>query len=33
MSVKMLVIVIIVLNRYPSTYCLMQGSCFPCSNF
>jgi len=26
MSVKLLVIVI-VLYRYPSTYCLMQGSC------
>ena len=20
-------------QRYPSTYCLMQGSCFICSNF
>jgi len=28
MSVKLLVIVIIVLKRFPSTYCLMQGSCF-----
>jgi len=28
MSVKLLVIVILVSKRYPSTYCLMQGSCF-----
>jgi len=28
-----LVIVIIDFKRYPSTYCLMQGSCFICSNF
>jgi len=28
MSVKLLVIVIIVFKRYPSTYCLMQGRCF-----
>jgi len=33
MSVKLLVIVIIVFKRYPSTYCLMQGSCFICSDF
>ena len=31
MSVKLLVIVIIVLKCYPSTYCLMQGSLF-CSD-
>jgi len=31
--VKLLVIVIIVFKRYPSTYGLMQGSCFMCSNF
>jgi len=29
----MLVIVIIVFKRYPSRYCLMQGSCFICSDF
>ena len=23
----------VVFKRYPSTYCLMQGSCFICSNF
>ena len=28
-SVELLVIVIIVIKRYPSTYCLMQGSCLP----
>jgi len=28
-----LVIAIIVFKRYPSTYCLMQGRCFICSNF
>jgi len=33
MSVKLLVIVIIVFKHYPITYCLMQGSCFICSNF
>jgi len=33
MSVKLLVIVIIVFKRYPGTGCLMQGSCFICSNF
>jgi len=33
LSVKLLVIVIIVPKHYPSTYCLMQGSCFICSNF
>ena len=31
MSVKLLVIVIIVFKSYPSTYCLMQGSCFVCN--
>jgi len=31
-SVKLLVIVIIVFKHYPSTHCLMQGSCFICSN-
>jgi len=33
MSVTVLVIVIIDFKRYPSTYCLMQGSCFICSDF
>jgi len=33
MSIKLLVIVIIVFKRYPSTNCLMQGSCFICSDF
>jgi len=33
MSVKLLVIVNIVFKRYSSTYCLMQGSCFICSDF
>jgi len=28
MSVKVLLIVIIVFKRYPSTYCLLQGSLF-----
>ena len=28
-----MVIGIIVFKRYPSTYCLMQGSCFLCSDF
>jgi len=32
-SVKLLVIVIIDFNRYPSTYYLMQGSCFIYNNF
>jgi len=32
-KVKLLVIVIIVFKRYPSTYCLLQGSSFICSNF
>jgi len=32
MSVKLLVIVIIGLKRYPSTYCLMQSKCFISSN-
>ena len=31
--VKLLVIVIIVFKLYSSTYCLMQASCFICSNF
>ena len=30
---KLLAIVIIVLKCYPSTYCLMPGSYFICSNF
>ena len=33
MSVRLLVIVGIVDKRYPSTYGLMQGSCFICSDF
>jgi len=33
MSVKLLVIVIIDFKHYPSTYCLMQGSCAICSDF
>jgi len=33
MSVKLFVIVIVVFKRYPSTYCLMQGRCFICSDF
>jgi len=33
MSVKLLVLVVIVFKRYPSTYCLMQGSWFSCSDF
>jgi len=33
MSAKLLVIVITDFKRYPCTYCLMQGSCFICSNF
>jgi len=32
-SVKLLVIVIIGFQRYPSTYCLMQGRYVFCSNF
>jgi len=32
-SVKLLVIVIKVFKRYPSTYCIMQGSCFICCDF
>ena len=32
MSVKLLVIVIIDVKRYPSAYCLMKGSCFICSD-
>jgi len=32
MSVELWVIVIIVFKHYPSTYCIMQGSCFICSN-
>jgi len=31
-SVKLLFIVIIDFKCYPSTYCLMQGRCFICSN-
>jgi len=31
-SFKLLVIVIIVYERYPSTYCLMHGSYFICGN-
>jgi len=33
MSVTLLVIVIIVFKRYPSTYYVMQGNCFICSDF
>jgi len=33
MSVKVLVIVDTVYRRYPSTYGLMQGSCFICRDF
>ena len=33
LSVKVLVIVVIDFKRYPSTYCLMQGRFFDCSNF
>ena len=33
MPVKLLVTVIIVFKCYPSTYCLMQGSYFICSDF
>jgi len=33
MSVKLLIIAIIDFKHYPSTYCLMQGSCFICSHF
>ena len=32
-SVKLLVIIIKVLERYPSTIFLMQGSCLICSDF
>mgnify|MGYP000140301666 CR=1 FL=1 len=32
MSVKLLVIVIICVKRYPSKYCLMQGRCVICSD-
>jgi len=32
-SVKLLVIVVKVFWRFPSTYCSMQWSCFNCSNF
>ena len=31
--VQLLDIVIMVSNLYPSTYCLIQGSSFICSNF
>jgi len=30
---KLLVTIITVFKRYPCTYCLMQGSCFICSDF
>ena len=33
MSVQLFNIVVIVFKHYPSTYRLMQGSCFICSNF
>ena len=33
MSVKLLVTVIIVFKRYPSTHCLMQGRCFFVATF
>jgi len=33
MSVKLLVIVIIDFKHFPSTYCVMQGSCFISSDF
>jgi len=33
MAVKLLVIAIIDFKCYPSTYCLMQGRYFICSNF
>jgi len=35
MSVKVLVIVIIVFDPYPNSYCLLQGCCccFTCINF
>jgi len=33
MSVLLLVIVIKEFKLYQSTYCLMQGRCFICSNF
>jgi len=32
-SVNLLFIVIIYFKRYLSIYCLMQGSCFICSDF
>jgi len=32
MSVQLLVSISLVFKRYPSTYCLMQGSCFICIN-
>jgi len=32
-SLKLLIIAIINFKRYPSTYCLMQGSCLICTNF
>jgi len=33
MSAKLLFIVNIVPERYPDTCCLLQGSCFICSEF
>jgi len=33
LNVELLVIVNIVIKRHPSTYCLMQSSCFICSDF
>jgi len=33
LNVKLLVIAIIIFKRYPSTNCLMQGSCVIRSNF
>jgi len=33
MPAKLLAIVIIVFKSYPSTYLLMHGSCFICSDF
>jgi len=32
-EVNILVLVIIVFKCYPNTYCLMQRSCFICSDF
>jgi len=33
MLVKMFFVVVIVFKGYVSTYCLMHGSCFICSDF